>query len=259
MFDLRGSLTCLDGVDFASLKSVARFAKALNAENAAFDVIVHNAGMSHVIGGEATVDGIETVYQVNHLAPYALTKWLLPALRRSASADRRVVFVASIAHYGGTVNEETYNAQTKGLGVFRRPLGRYDDSKLLNIIAAKIFAREHTDITFNAVHPGFVQSELDSQTGWPVNVIMPKIRAAVARDTAEGAVAQITLAIHPGMKGVTGRYFEDRCIETLCRAPCLFCDDKDPPGVVPHKEALDDKKREFVKRESDVLVDPFWV
>jgi NAD(P)-dependent dehydrogenase (short-subunit alcohol dehydrogenase family) len=66
------------------------------ARGARLDVLVNNAGVGFGAPGagrELSRVGYELRLAVNYLAPYLLTRLLLPALRRSGSA--RVVNVAS--------------------------------------------------------------------------------------------------------------------------------------------------------------------
>jgi NAD(P)-dependent dehydrogenase (short-subunit alcohol dehydrogenase family) len=51
---------------------------------------------------EVTCDGLETTFQVNHLAPFLLTGLLLEALRAAPAA--RIVNVSSNAHIGARLN-----------------------------------------------------------------------------------------------------------------------------------------------------------
>ncbi|WP_198170865.1 SDR family NAD(P)-dependent oxidoreductase [Actinoplanes awajinensis] len=82
--------------DLSSLDEVRALA-AQTAEHAAgIDVLVNNAGMGFGAPGagrELSRDGYELRLAVNYLAPYLLTRLLLPALRQSGYA--RIVNVAS--------------------------------------------------------------------------------------------------------------------------------------------------------------------
>jgi len=79
------------GVDFTNLNSVVKFANEFSSRYGSLDLLINNAGTFQVYGGNATVNGIESVFQVNHLAPYLLTKLLVPALKRATSDDVRVI------------------------------------------------------------------------------------------------------------------------------------------------------------------------
>jgi NAD(P)-dependent dehydrogenase (short-subunit alcohol dehydrogenase family) len=70
-------------------------------------VLVNNAGAMYTTR-QASVDGIELTWAVNHLAPFLLTNLLLDRLR--ASAPARVINTASEAHQGAQNHIDELNA-----------------------------------------------------------------------------------------------------------------------------------------------------
>jgi len=80
--------------DFASLKSVRRHGRGDRNATPAAPCALNNAGTGARQRRE-TADGFEWSFAVNHLAPFLLTKLLLPTLTKSTPA--RVVTVASMA------------------------------------------------------------------------------------------------------------------------------------------------------------------
>lgn len=230
-----------DNVDFAEFETVRDFVKKLNGQ--AIDILLNNAGLMEPTV-EASVDGIERMFQVNHLAPFMLTYLLMPNLKKAPSS--RVVFVSSLAHYGGSIGKEKYSLERKGMQEYR-PLMRYDDSKLMNVMTAISFAErfgKDNKITFNSVHPGFVVSALDRNLPAFVGALMLRVRKLIGRDTRQGAMAQVTVATHPKLDGVTGKYFSDGCMNSLCDG-CFYCESKGP-GVKPNSEALDKAARDWL-------------
>ena len=124
-----------------------------------------------------TDDGIELIFQVNHLAPFLLTRRLLGALPPGA----RVLTVASSAHA---------NVEELGLdGLVRpasyRPFDVYARSKACNILFTRELARRvaAADIAAYAVHPGVVATRFarDGDTGgWLrglVSLLRPLMRS----------------------------------------------------------------------------------
>ncbi|MDQ1018097.1 SDR family NAD(P)-dependent oxidoreductase [Streptomyces afghaniensis] len=84
--------------DFSALSEVHDLAGRLEAQRPTVDVLINNAGVgpgTEGAGREISKDGHELRFAVGYLAPYLLTRLLLPALRRSPSA--RVVNVGSAA------------------------------------------------------------------------------------------------------------------------------------------------------------------
>ena len=103
-----------------------------------------------------TPEGLETTFAVNGLAPYRVTRALAPLL----SPQRRVVFVASIAHFSTeTIDWENLQGEHHYDGY-----AAYSLSKLGNVLLARGFA----DHGFEAVslHPGVCDTRLLA-TGFP--------------------------------------------------------------------------------------------
>ena len=84
--------------DFARLDDVRRLATALRDRYPRVDVLANNAGASFAGRPQLTADGVERTFQVDHLAPYLLTRLLEEPLR---AARGRVVTTSSFSHWGG--------------------------------------------------------------------------------------------------------------------------------------------------------------
>ena len=94
----RGSTAQPYVADLADLAAVRALGQRILAEQPRLDVLVNNAGVGPGPLGaprEISRDGHELRFAVGYLAPYLLTRLLLPALRNSAAA--RVVNVGSAA------------------------------------------------------------------------------------------------------------------------------------------------------------------
>jgi NAD(P)-dependent dehydrogenase (short-subunit alcohol dehydrogenase family) len=87
--------------DFASQASIRHLAPDVLARYDRLDVLVNNAGTVNA-SRTVTEDGFEATFAVNHLGPFLLTNLLLGLLKRSAPA--RIVNVASVGHYGGSLD-----------------------------------------------------------------------------------------------------------------------------------------------------------
>jgi len=249
--------------DLADLMSVRKFAKDLRTP--VLDVLINNAGVMPVgnVKLDPTVDGMEHAYQVNHLGPFLLSRMLVPALEKARSGAR-VVFVSSAAHYMGSVDKNIYNTTSKGLKPDTWTSERYGTTKLMNCITAVAYDEHYKakNIRANCLNPGFVQSDLDSSLPPGVREFSRWFRGLVARETREGAVCSVTVATAPGLNGVGGRYFEDRCADTLCDArkpwhtllSCFMCDAENPPGVVANSQVRDKALQKWLWVTSSELV-----
>ncbi|WP_224240267.1 SDR family oxidoreductase [Hyalangium gracile] len=182
-----------EGVAFelTSLKSVRQGAEELARRFSRLDVLVNNAGV-FMNERVLTEDGLETTFQVNHLAPFLLTNLLLKGPLTGPGA--RVVNVSSIAHSRGRMRFEDLQL-TRGFQGY----AAYAQSKLANILFTLELA-EHLPparITANCLHPGVVSTKLLTQ-GFGMS----------GSDTVEEAAAtSVFLAASPAVEGVTGRYF----------------------------------------------------
>ena len=239
------SIEVVPGVDLKNFESVRQF--ALKMKNRRVDILINNAGMSQP-PVEKTVDGNEAVFQVNHLSPFLLTHLLTPSLHLSPSP--RVVFVGSGMHYLGSVGKTKYSKENRGLHV-SFDIGRYSDTKLMNTMTALTFAEKDKKVVFSSLNPGLVMSNLDGNLPPVIRNILQTVRRFIARSPRQGTMTQVTLATHPKLgKEVSGRYFSDHCMDTLCNRTCLYCDREKSPGVVPLAEASDKAARDWLWQES---------
>ncbi|MGO8851498.1 MAG: SDR family NAD(P)-dependent oxidoreductase [Mycobacterium sp.] len=138
--------------DFTRLEEVAGLADTLGTTLPALDVLVNNAAVAAPGRRTYTQNGQELTLQVNYLAPYLLTKKLVPLL---AGAGGRVVNVSSATHAGG-------NIKWKNLaGEQYWPLAAYAQSKLALTMYTKSLAKAGgASFTALSVHPGVFQTRL---------------------------------------------------------------------------------------------------
>ena len=110
--------------DMSSLAAVAELAAELAAAYPVIDVLANNAGFI-AANKQLTVDGIESTFAVNHVAPFLLTRLLDSNLR--ASGEARVVTTSSAAHSSGHLSRP-FESSAKWTS-----WGAYGDSKMANI------------------------------------------------------------------------------------------------------------------------------
>ena len=179
--------------DFADLAQVARLAEELTRDHDRLHVLVNNAGIGAGPPGgarETSADGHELRLQVNFLAPFLLTRLLLPLLR--AGAPARIVHVASGAQQ--TIDLDDLMLE-RGYDGWRA----YGQSKLAMVADAFDLAEQldPSEVTVNALHPA---SQMDTKM----------VRESVGRAQRpldEGVAAVWHLVTSPELAGITGRYF----------------------------------------------------
>ncbi len=112
-----------------------------------------------------------------------------------------MVNVSSNAHYGGTINFDDLQGY--------RGMPAYSNSKLANVLFTYELARrlEGTAITSNALHPGFVATNIGVSNYGVLGRIVKKIINLQAIDVEAGTKTNIYLASSPEVAGVSGKYF----------------------------------------------------
>lgn len=186
--------------DFESLDDVRRLASAFLSKHRQLHVLVNNAGGGRS-GYQKTKDGFEWHFGVNHLAPFLLTTRLLDTLVRTAPA--RIVVVSSAAHRRNPVKLDDLNFEREFRG-----FGAYGRSKFANVLFAVELARrlEGTGCTANALHPGFVRTNIFDNTTGVVKLIIRLFRPLMS-SAEKGAQTTIYLATSPDVAATSGKYF----------------------------------------------------
>ena len=196
-------------VDLASQATVRTFAAEMARRLPSLDVLVNNAGV-WINRRAKGPDGIELTWATNVLGYHLATELLLPLLRRAPRA--RIVNVASQLAGGLELDDVQYE---------RRPYeGRaaYAQSKQADRMLTWALARRltGTGVTANAMHPGFVATEIFGKGGGLVGVAASVYSKLRAKKPADGADTVVYLAASPDVEGRSGLFWMDRQ-EKRCR------------------------------------------
>jgi NAD(P)-dependent dehydrogenase (short-subunit alcohol dehydrogenase family) len=189
--------------DLAVMGEVRRLAERVLGEYERLDVLINNAG-AYFWERQKTPEGYEMTWALDHLQYFVLTLLMLPRLEKSAPA--RVINVASNAHRRGSMawddlqGRERYDGRTA-----------YNQAKLANVLFTYELARRlgGTDITANALTPGFVATDIGTTGQSPIRWLV-KFAHLFGKSPVEGAQTSIYLAASPEVEGVTGGYFSER-------------------------------------------------
>ena len=199
----------------ANLSSQAEVKRAANeflALEKPLDILLNNAGIMNRERNE-TVDGLEEVFSVNHLAYFTLSLMLLDKLKQTENS--RVVNVASGAHqfvkdmnFDDLQSEKTF-----------KPLQVYGQSKLANILFTKSLSEKllNSGVTVNCLHPGFVSTGIGSNNKGIWNLLM-FLAKPFAKKSNKGAETSIYLCASPAVKNISGEYFVDCSVEKVSEA-----------------------------------------
>ena len=183
--------------DFSSLAEVAGLAAAVANGRRRLDVLINNAGLgagSDSKRRETSADGFELIFAVNYLAPFLLTRSLLPLLYRTAeeAGEARIINVASGAQRAVDFDDVMLENDYDGLRA-------YSQSKLALVMFTFDLAQElpGTAVTANALHPA---SLMDTK-------LVREWFGSPRTSVQEGARFVERLALSDDLDGVSGVYF----------------------------------------------------
>ena len=195
--------------DLASQRQVRDLAAAirrlLEMENGGcLDLLVNNAGAvsSWYV---TTEDGYEMQFAVNHLAPFLLTRELLPLLKKAGSA--RVITTSSGSHYNTRINWRDVMYR-RGYNCLRA----YKQSKLANVLFTSEFNRRQgpgSGIRAYAVDPGLVNTAIGEKgtNGFVSWFWRIRRKRGVGPEIAAGTI--VHLATTPVLEDPEAIYWKD--------------------------------------------------
>ena len=207
--------------DFARLDEVRELASRIRDLTDHVDVLANNAG--GIFGRrELTVDGVETTWQVNHLAPFLLTHLLLDRLR---AGEGTVVNTSSSAprRFSTLSVDELRDPPTY------RPSRAYGDAKLANILFTRgLEARYSSDgISSVAFDPGNVRTNFASATTSIVRLVYrtPLSRLVLIPPEKGGANLAFFVEGSAGSTWLPGRFYTQTRLATPAETnPRIFDD-----------------------------------
>lgn len=188
--------------DLSSQESIRQLVDNFLERYTKLHVLINNAGTVSLRRRE-TVDGLETTFAVNQLAPFLLTNLLLDVIK--ASAPSRIINVSSNSHEAGYIKMDDLQSEKH-----YRFMRAYGQSKLALVLFTYELARrlQGTGVTANCLHPGFVATNIGQDGSGPVGrALVNLIFSSLGISPEEGAKTTIFLATSPEVEGVTGKYF----------------------------------------------------
>ena len=192
--------------DLALLGATRQAGETIRARHGSVDVLVNNAGV-FCTAREETAEGHERVIATNHLAPFVLTRALLPALE--AAATRRGV--ARIVNIGSDRSETAQIDPADLEGRQRWGMVRaYGQSKLALTMATIGWAERtaKSGVVANVVHPGLVATSLIRAHG-PVGLAW-RLMAPFALTVEQGADTPLHVALSTEFAAISGAYVKRR-------------------------------------------------
>ncbi|NND53870.1 MAG: SDR family NAD(P)-dependent oxidoreductase, partial [Gammaproteobacteria bacterium] len=185
--------------DLASLEQVAQLANEIETRFPGLNVLINNAG--HLTDHrQLSADGHELTFAVNYLAPYFLTRRLVPLLQ--ANAPARIVNVASTAMGGGHIDFADLELE-QGFDGWQA----YANSKLMNVWFSSVLAAqlEGSGVVSNSLCPGLIDTNFFHTN----NLFAERYEAMRGhmRTPDEGALVPLYLATAPEAGSISGEFF----------------------------------------------------
>ena len=220
--------------DFTEMRDVKRVAAEIAQATDRLDGLINNAG-----GVRdklyMTSEKLEAMFAANHMAPFLLTRELMPLLKRTAAVRQagsvRVIAVSSSGHMACPgMNWDDLNM----LGNFSTG-GAYCQAKLANILFTRALARRAAadGVVAQSMHPGRIASNFASHGDAAMQSYMANAQTAQPDEPARTLV-WMAESEEAGRKA--GRYFYDMREET------------------PAPQALDDTAAQRLWEESEAIL-----
>lgn len=196
-------------LDLASLDSVNDFCKNFLAKEKPLHILINNAGI-FAPPNTQTADEFGLQFEINYLGHFALTNWLLPALKAAGKA--RVVSLTSLGHRLSDMHFDDLFFRNRQFELILA----YAESKTAMALLGVALTKRYLDfgITANAVHPGVVKTNIFKN--------MPReeqIRRGLIDEFGncnplfitpeQGAATVIWAAVAPELDGIGGKYLEN--------------------------------------------------
>lgn len=175
--------------DFSNLNAVENMAKQVNEDLTKLDVLINNAGVykSRVA---KNMDGLDIRFVVNYLAPYLLTKRILPLLRKGEKS--RIINLSSAAQ--APVSLEALQGN-----VAISEMEAYSQSKLALAMWSMHLAEKEPDLIVIPVNPGSLLNTNMVKEGWGFH-----------RSSADkGRDILFDLAVAEKFDNASGKYFDN--------------------------------------------------
>ncbi|KAJ4705996.1 short-chain dehydrogenase TIC 32, chloroplastic-like [Melia azedarach] len=199
-------------LNLSSMASVRKFASEFKCSGLPLNILINNAGVM-ATPFMLSKDNIELQFATNHIGHFLLTNLLLETMKKTSlksSKEGRIVNVSSRRHqfsYPEGIRFDKINDQT-GYNRF----SAYGQSKLANVLHTNELARrlkeDGVEITANSVHPGAITTNLFRHVNF-FSGLVGLLGKYVIKNVQQGAATTCYVALHPQVKGITGKYFAD--------------------------------------------------
>ncbi|MBF9017371.1 MULTISPECIES: SDR family NAD(P)-dependent oxidoreductase [unclassified Oceanispirochaeta] len=166
--------------------------------------LINNAG-SFASNYKETVDGIEWQLAINHMAPFLLSRLLIPFMKEGS----RIVTVSSRAHRGAKLHWKD-----PGMKRLYSSLGSYRQSKFFNVLTMNEINRRYKDkkITACCADPGLVNTDIGLKGTKGLSKLVWYFRSKQGQSVEDGASTSVFLASEPDLD------IDETCYFKYCKA-----------------------------------------
>ncbi|XP_026437547.1 short-chain dehydrogenase TIC 32, chloroplastic-like [Papaver somniferum] len=206
-------------LDLSSMASVRKFVSEFKALSLPLNILINNAGA--ICPYKLSPDNIELQFATNCLGHFLLTDLLLETMKWTASRgniEGKIINVSSEGYklaYREGIRFDKLNDES-----WYNRFGAYGQSKLANILHANELSRrlkeDGMEITANSLHPGAIVTNLwhnsSTVSGWLTKAFGSTVEKLLVKNVKQGASTTCYAALHPNVKGVSGKYFVDNNI-----------------------------------------------
>jgi retinol dehydrogenase 13 len=191
-------------VDFSSLARTKDCARRLADLPDPIDVLIHNSGVYYTKKSYSE-DGLEMVFQVNHLSPFCLNYLLRERLREENRA--RIVYVNSEGHRFALAGIHLDDLDWER-HVYTG-LKSYGAAKTAQLLTMRKFAEYFAGgkVTVNAMHPGNVRTAIGENNGRLYRFMKRKLILSSAKDPGISAKALLYLAASDEVAEASGGFY----------------------------------------------------
>ena len=187
--------------DFAHISEVKKVGKELANSDLNIDVFIHNAGV-YLTEKTISDDGLEMVFQVDHLSSFILNYILKDKLK--AQRKCRIILVNSEGHRFAILglNLDDLNWEKRRYSGLKS-YGSAKTAQLLTMIKFNDYF-QNSDVTINAMHPGNVKTNMgeDNISFFKRVFIEPSYRSVEI-----SAKSLYYLGVSKDIEGVSGKFF----------------------------------------------------